>query len=39
MDPTTLTNLMQMGSRVQKVLEIKDRIKTNLTGKSKDLST
>jgi len=39
MDPSTLTNLMQMGSRVQKVLEIKDRIKTNLTGKSKDLST
>ena len=39
MDSSILTNLMQMGSRVQKVLEIKDRIKTNLTGKSKDLST
>jgi hypothetical protein len=39
MDPSTLTNLMKMGSKVQKVLEVKDRIKTNLTGKSIDLST
>jgi hypothetical protein len=33
MDSDTLTNLMQMGSKVQKFLEIKDRVKQVFTGK------
>ena len=34
MDSATLTSLMQMGSKVQKLLEIKDRVKQVFTGKS-----
>jgi DNA-binding transcriptional regulator GbsR (MarR family) len=33
MDSATLTSLMQMGSKVQKLLEIKDRVKQVFTGK------
>ncbi len=33
MDSDTLTSLMQMGSKVQKLLEIKDRVKQVFTGK------
>jgi hypothetical protein len=33
MDSATLTSLMQMGSKVQKLLEIKDRMKQVFTGK------
>ncbi len=33
MDSATLTGLMQMGSKVQKLLEIKDRVKQVFTGK------
>jgi DNA-binding transcriptional regulator GbsR (MarR family) len=33
MDSDTLTSLMQMGSKVQKLLEIKDRMKQVFTGK------
>ena len=32
MDSATLTSLMQMGSKVQKLLEIKDRVKQVFTG-------
>jgi DNA-binding transcriptional regulator GbsR (MarR family) len=33
MDSDTLTSLMQMGSKVQRLLEIKDRVKQAFTGK------
>ena len=33
MDSATLTSLMQMGSKVQRLLEIKDRVKQVFTGK------
>jgi DNA-binding transcriptional regulator GbsR (MarR family) len=33
MDSSTLTSLMQMGSKVKKLLEIKDRVKGAITGK------
>lgn len=36
MDSSTLTNLMQMGSKVQKLLEIKDRVKGVITGKPRE---
>jgi len=35
MDSSTLTNLMRMGSKVQKFLEIKGRVKEALTGSSR----
>jgi hypothetical protein len=35
MDSSTLTNLMRMGSKVQKFLEIKVRVKEALTGSSR----
>ena len=35
MDSSTLTNLMRMGSKVQKFLEIKGRVKEALTGGSR----
>jgi len=36
MNSSTLTSLMQMGSKVQKLLTIKDRVKGAVTGKSRD---
>lgn len=36
MDSATLTSLMQMGSKVQKLLEFKDRVKGAFTGKTRD---
>lgn len=37
MDSSTLTSLMEMGSKVQKLLEIKDRVKVAFTGKNRDV--
>jgi len=37
MDSSTLTSLMQMGSKVQKLLEIKDRVKGAITGKTREV--
>ncbi len=34
MEPSTLSSLMQMGSKVQKLLEIKDRVKSAITAKT-----
>jgi len=34
MEPSTLSSLMQMGSKVQKLLEIKDRVKSVITAKT-----
>jgi hypothetical protein len=37
MDSSTLTSLMQMGSKVQKLLEIKDRVKGAITGRPREV--
>jgi DNA-binding transcriptional regulator GbsR (MarR family) len=37
-DSPTLTKLMQMGSKVQKFLEIKDRVKGVFTGKPREVT-
>jgi hypothetical protein len=34
MDSSVLTSLMQMGSKVQKLLQIKDKMKVALSGKN-----
>jgi len=34
MDSSVLTSLMQMGSKVQKLLQIKDKMKVVLSGKN-----
>ena len=34
MDSATLVSLMKMGAKVQKLLEIKDKVKASLTGRS-----
>ena len=38
MDSTTLASLMQMGSKVQKLLDIKDRVKGAFSGKTQVVS-
>ena len=37
MDSSTLTSLMRMGSKVQKLLDIKGRVKEALTGNSRSV--
>ena len=37
MDSSTLTSLMKMGSKVKKLLEIKDRFKGAITGKTREV--
>ena len=34
MDSTTLVSLMKMGAKVQKLLEIKDKVKASFGGRS-----
>ena len=38
MDSSTLTSLMKMGSKVKKLLEIKDRFKDAITGKTREVT-
>lgn len=38
MDSSTLTSLMKMGSKVKKLLEIKDRFKDAITGKTREIT-
>jgi DNA-binding transcriptional regulator GbsR (MarR family) len=38
MDSSTLTSLMKMGSKVKKLLEIKDRFKDAFTGKTREVT-
>ncbi len=37
MDSSTLASLMQMGSKVKKLVEIKDRVKGAISGKSREI--
>jgi DNA-binding transcriptional regulator GbsR (MarR family) len=37
MDSSTLASLMQMGSKVKKLVEMKDRVKGAITGKSREV--
>lgn len=37
MDSATLASLMQMGSKVKKLVEIKDRVKGAISGKSREI--
>ena len=39
MDSATLVSLMKMGAKVQKLLEIKDKVKASFGGRSTELST
>ena len=39
MDSSTLASLMQMGSKVKKLVEMKDRVKGAITGKSREVIT
>jgi len=38
MDSSTLTSLMKMGSKVKKLLDIKDRFKDAITGKTREVT-
>jgi DNA-binding transcriptional regulator GbsR (MarR family) len=39
MDSATLVSLMKMGAKVQKLLEIKDKVKASFGGRTTELST
>ena len=39
MDSSTLASLMQMGSKIKKLVEIKDRVKGAITGKTREVMT